>query len=326
MKPTFQVARRQRKLCDKEKTPRPEPGYKDGMERSGKARFHPAYKIMRVIKVSSVVLAAATQLKGDQNIESRWSWLVPEPVIDTTIEASSTSAHEIKNKVIAPTQTSSATTRGPARGSPNQTICRNHDPRIRPPQGRRVHRSRRGKHEKEKEKRTKTQPDQHTIPDSTNIRGHSLALTHPWSRALRRHRWSTPFYHIVVVTVIVTVATPTPTALGCRWPWSRRCTSTSISCGARSGRLRYDRRPCWTCLSRCRRGCSDRHNRTLAYLRTLLLLLLLLLLLWRRSYRRRPRGNSRDRRRRSMSHTLRSHMCIPRAHRRRWMPGRRFVE
>lgn len=66
MKPTFQVARRQRKLCDKEKTPRPKPGYKDGMERSEKARFHPTYKIMRAIKVSSVVLAAVTHLKSDQ--------------------------------------------------------------------------------------------------------------------------------------------------------------------------------------------------------------------------------------------------------------------
>lgn len=154
----------------------------------------------------------------------------------------------------------------------------------------------------------------------------SFALTqHPWSRALRRHRWSTPFYHIVVVTVIIAVATPTPAALRCRWPWSLRSTSPSISCGARSGRLRYDRRPCRTCLSCCRSRCSDRHNRTLTYLRTLLLLLLLLLL-WRRNYGRRSRGNSRDRRSRSMSHTLRSHMCIPRAHRRCWMPGRRFVE
>lgn len=36
------------------------------MERSGKARFRPTYKIMRAIKVSSVVLAAVTQLKSDQ--------------------------------------------------------------------------------------------------------------------------------------------------------------------------------------------------------------------------------------------------------------------
>jgi hypothetical protein len=40
MKPTFQIARRQRKLCDKEKTPRPESGYKDGAQRESEVPSH----------------------------------------------------------------------------------------------------------------------------------------------------------------------------------------------------------------------------------------------------------------------------------------------
>lgn len=129
----------------------------------------------------------------------------------------------------------------------------------------------------------------------------SFALTwHPCSRALWRHRWSSPFYHIVIITVIVTVAT-SAAALGCRWPWSLWSTSSSICCGARGRWLRYDWRACKTRLSRCRRCCSDWHNRALAYLRTLLLLLLLL---WRCDSWRRSRGDSGDRRSRSMSHTL----------------------